>query len=111
MGMIGEIGQWVLEQACADAMRWPEDVGVAVNVSAIALANLSLPSMVQRTLLASGLAASRLELEITESSEFAGDPQSLGILNAIRELGVRITIDDLDVGAFLPALSARFCFR
>ena len=98
MGMIGEIGQWVLEKACADAMLWPEDVGVAVNVSAISLANLALPSMVERTLAVSGLPASRLELEITESNEIAGDSQSVAILAAIRKLGVRITIDDLDVG-------------
>jgi diguanylate cyclase (GGDEF)-like protein/PAS domain S-box-containing protein len=98
MGMIGEMGQWVLERACADAMRWPEDVGIAVNVTAASLHNAKLPSMVQHALRQSGLAASRLELEVTETSAIVMDTESLEILNALRDLGVRITIDDLDVG-------------
>jgi diguanylate cyclase (GGDEF)-like protein/PAS domain S-box-containing protein len=98
MGIIGDIGQWVLESACAEAMFWPEEVGVAVNVSATRLHDPALPSIVRNALLQSGLAASRLELEITESAAIILDSESFAILNALQALGVRITIDDLDAG-------------
>ena len=98
IGMIGEMGQWVLEQACADAMLWPEEIGIAVNVTAAALRNPELPSKVADALKQSGLSAARLELEITETGVIIMDADSLGILNALRNLGVRLTIDDLDVG-------------
>ena len=98
MGIIGEIGQWVLERACADAMAWAADIGVAVNVSATRLHDPLLPAIVENALRQSGLSASRLELEITETADIAIDPESFGILTALKALGVRITIDDLDVG-------------
>jgi diguanylate cyclase (GGDEF)-like protein/PAS domain S-box-containing protein len=97
-GLIGEIGQWVLERACADASAWPAEIGVAVNVSATRLHDPALPSIVQNALLQSGLQASRLELEITETAAIVLDAESFQILNALRELGVRITVDDIDVG-------------
>jgi len=97
-GMIGEIGQWVLERACADAMTWPADIGVAVNVSATRLHDPALPGIVKNALLRSGLPASRLELEITETAAIALDTESFEILTALQELGARITVDDLDVG-------------
>lgn len=98
IGLISEMGQWVLEQACKDAMTWPEAIGIAVNVSPISLRDRDMPGMVRRTLSKSGLAASRLELEVTESSEIMMDVESLSVLNAIRMLGVRVIIDDLDAG-------------
>lgn len=98
MGMIEEMGQWVLEQSCADAMQWPEEIGVAVNVSAISLQNPTLPSMVQKVVRDSGIRPSRLELEITETTEIIMNSQCLANLNAIRAIGVHITIDDLGVG-------------
>ena len=98
MGIIGQIGQWVLERACADAMAWPADIGVAVNVSATRLHDPLLPAIVENALRQSGLPASRLELEITETADIAIDPESLGILTALKALGLRVTIDDLDAG-------------
>ncbi len=98
MGIIGEVGQWVLQTACAAAVRWPADVGVAANVSALALQNRGLAGLVQRALAETGLAASRLELEVTENNEIEANSQSLDAIEQIRKLGVRITIDDLDVG-------------
>ncbi len=97
-GLIGEIGQWVLERACADATAWPAEIGVAVNVSATRLHDPALPSIVQNALLQSGLTASRLELEITETAAIVLDAESFHILNSLRALGVRITIDDIDAG-------------
>jgi PAS domain S-box-containing protein len=98
MGMIGEIGQWVLERACADAMVWPAEIGVAVNVSATRLHDPLLPAIVENALRQSGLPASRLELEITEAADIAIDAQSFAILTALKGLGLHITIDDLDAG-------------
>jgi diguanylate cyclase (GGDEF)-like protein/PAS domain S-box-containing protein len=97
-GMIGEIGEWVLERACTDAMTWPSNIGVAVNVSATRLHDPALPGIVKKALLQSGLPASRLELEITETAAITLDPESFQILTALQEQGVRITVDDLDVG-------------
>ena len=97
-GLIGEIGQWVLERACADAAFWPAHIGVAVNVSATRLHDPELPAIVQNALLQSGLVAARLELEITETTAIILDRESFQVLTALRALGVRITIDDLDVG-------------
>jgi PAS domain S-box-containing protein len=98
MGFIGEIGQWVLERACEEAMAWPATIGVAVNVSATRLHDPLLPGIVQNALRQSNLPAGRLELEITETADIAIDPESFAILKALKALGLRITIDDLDVG-------------
>jgi len=98
IGLIGAMGQWVLERACAEAMTWPEPIGIAVNVSPVSLRDPELPTMVRNALSGSGLAFSRLELEITETSELLMDAESLSVLNAIRRLGVRLIIDDLDAG-------------
>jgi diguanylate cyclase (GGDEF)-like protein/PAS domain S-box-containing protein len=98
IGLIGEIGQWVLEQACRDAMNWPEDVGLAVNVSALQIADSTFPAIVGAALAASGLAPSRLELEITETKMVPNDPVTVAVLNAITESGVGIVIDDFDIG-------------
>jgi PAS domain S-box-containing protein len=98
MGIIGEIGQWVLERACVDAMAWPADIGVAVNVSATRLHDPLLPAIVENALRQSGLPASRLELEITETADIAIDPASSAILTALKALGLRIAIDDIDAG-------------
>jgi diguanylate cyclase (GGDEF)-like protein/PAS domain S-box-containing protein len=98
LGMIWEIGEWVLAQACLDALSWPAEIGVAVNVSAMSLTNPALPAMVQKAIADSGIAASRLELEVTETAAIVMNTESFGILKSIQDLGVRITIDDLDVG-------------
>ncbi len=97
-GIIGDIGQWVLERACEDAMTWPAEIGVAVNVSATRLHDSMLPVIVQNALRQSSLPAARLELEITETAAIKLDSTSFHVLNALRKLGLRITIDDLDVG-------------
>lgn len=98
MGIIGEIGQWVLERACQEAMAWPASIGLAVNVSATRLHDPLLPAIVENALQQSSLPAARLELEITETADIAIDSVSFAILTALQALGLRITIDDLDVG-------------
>lgn len=98
IGLIGQISQWVLERACLDAVTWPEEIGLAVNITADALQDSGLPAIVQHALAQSGLAASRLELEITETAPIVADAECLRILDELRALGVRLIIDDLDIG-------------
>jgi PAS domain S-box-containing protein len=98
IGLIGEIGQWVLERACREATSWPKDVGLAVNVSALQLADITFPAIVAAALTASGLPASRLELEVTETRAMLDNPVKMIVLRAIRESGVGIAMDDFDIG-------------
>jgi len=98
IGLIGKIEQWVLERACRDAMTWPEEVGLAVNVSALQLADPTLPAIVAACLAAAGLPPSRLELEVTETKLMPDRPATLAVLRAIKESGVGIVMDDFDVG-------------
>lgn len=98
IGLIGEIGQWVLERACRDATIWPQEVGVAVNVSALQLEDTAFPAIVAAALAAAGLAPSRLELEVTETRVMPDDAVTLAILRAIQASGVGIVLDDFDIG-------------
>jgi diguanylate cyclase (GGDEF)-like protein/PAS domain S-box-containing protein len=98
IGLIGEIGQWVLKRACRDAMNWPEEVGLAVNVSALQIADITLPAVVGAALAAAGLSPSRLELEVTETRVMPDDPVTLAVLRAIRDSGVGLVMDDFDIG-------------
>jgi EAL domain-containing protein (putative c-di-GMP-specific phosphodiesterase class I) len=97
-GLIGPLGEWVLRRACADAAIWPEDIRVAVNLSPRQLHHADLPALVCGVLHTSGLAAERLELEITETALFADTPRALDNLRALKARGVRIAMDDFGTG-------------
>jgi len=97
-GLIVDIGEWVLTRACTDALSFPEDVRVAVNVSAIQFQRSDLVASIGRALEATGLAPSRLDIEITESVLLDGTERTRAILLQLRELGVRITLDDFGTG-------------
>jgi diguanylate cyclase (GGDEF)-like protein/PAS domain S-box-containing protein len=97
-GLIVPIGDWVLRQACAEAATWPSDVKIAVNLSPIQFKSKGLLLSVMSALAASGLSASRLELEITESVLLQDGDATLAILNELRRLGVRISMDDFGTG-------------
>ncbi|HET9511195.1 MAG TPA: EAL domain-containing protein, partial [Sphingomonas sp.] len=97
-GMIEVIGTWVLRRACADAAHWPEDLRVAVNISPIQFANPALPALVANTLAASGIAAARLELEITESVFVNEGASTEAMFNSLKGLGVRLALDDFGTG-------------
>jgi diguanylate cyclase (GGDEF)-like protein/PAS domain S-box-containing protein len=97
IGLIDEIGLWVLQQACAEAASWREPLSIAVNVSAMQLRHPGLPDVVAGVLRRTGLPAARLELEITETALLNGSA-SLQVLSTIRDSGVRIAIDDFDAG-------------
>ncbi|MGI4951602.1 MAG: EAL domain-containing protein [Janthinobacterium lividum] len=99
MGLIVGIGEWVLRTACADAMSWPGELCVAVNVSAKQLEDQTrLPRVVEAALAATGLPARRLEVEITESALMRYEKQALHVLHALRATGVRVSMDDFGTG-------------
>jgi EAL domain-containing protein (putative c-di-GMP-specific phosphodiesterase class I) len=93
-GLIIPIGQWALHQACKDAAAWPSDVGVTVNLSAAQFAQPGLDKTVEVALALPALPPARLELEITESVLLRDDPTTLSTLHKIRNMGVRIALDD-----------------
>ena len=109
-GLIVPLGEWVLNQACRDAALWPEDVSIAVNVSALQLRNRSFAQGVLMALAASGLKASRLELEITESVLLDDTESNLETLHTLRRLGVRISMDDFGTGYSSISYLRRFPF-
>lgn len=99
MGLIVGIGEWVLRKACLDAMSWPGQLSVAVNVSAKQLEDPKrLPRVVEAALAASGLPAQRLEVEITESALVRYEQQALQVLHTLRAAGVRVSMDDFGTG-------------
>ncbi len=96
--LINQIGAWALNKACTDAMAWPKSVRVAVNVSAAQFAHADLIETVAHALETSGLAADRLELELTESV-FMGDGETIDdIFRALKDLGIRLALDDFGTG-------------
>ncbi|MFC3325702.1 bifunctional diguanylate cyclase/phosphodiesterase [Mesorhizobium cantuariense] len=97
-GAIGQIGEWVLTAACEEAARWQNPLTVAVNVSAVQLHNPNFSRKVHETLLNSGLAPSRLELEITETALVKDMPRALATLRQVKALGVRVAMDDFGTG-------------
>ena len=97
-GQITRIGEWVLEQACLEAAKWPGRIGLAVNVSPRQFQARTLPLHVATAVLAADLNPNRLELEITESVLFQGSEANLAILHDLRALGVRIALDDFGTG-------------
>jgi diguanylate cyclase (GGDEF)-like protein len=97
-GLIVQIGEWALRQACAEAARWPAHIKVAVNLSPAQFKSRNLVHTVFAALAASGLPASRLELEITESVLLHDNAATMTILHQLRALGVRIAMDDFGTG-------------
>ncbi|MCY7398464.1 MAG: EAL domain-containing protein [Sphingomonas bacterium] len=97
-GLIHQIGDWVIREACAEAATWPATVSVAVNVSAAQLAGAGLAQTVLSALATSGLDASRLELEVTESVFLGDDAATLASLERLRAIGVGMVLDDFGQG-------------
>ncbi|MGE4429859.1 MAG: EAL domain-containing protein [Sphingobium sp.] len=97
-GMIGMLGEWVLRTACHAAASWPDNIRVAVNVSPLQFANPALPGIVMNALAASGLAAERLELELTESAFIHEGEATDQMFAQLKGLGVRLALDDFGTG-------------
>ncbi|WP_262049249.1 EAL domain-containing protein [Bradyrhizobium sp. Bra78] len=109
-GLINELGDWVLRMACNEAATWPGHVRVAVNVSPVQLKCDTLALRIAGALAASGLAPSRLELEITEAVLIRDDEAALSILHQLRAIGVRIALDDFGTGYSSLSYLKRFPF-
>jgi len=97
-GLISPISHWVLYEACAAAAQWPEDVSIAVNMSPALLKDLHLSHMILSALYRSGLAARRLELEITESVLLEENAQSNSLIREFQRIGLKLSIDDFGTG-------------
>ena len=96
--LIIKLGNWALGQACRDAAKWPDDIRIAVNVSAKQFMNADFCRCVAKALKNSGLAPERLELEITESV-FVGEVGSVDTtFKALKDMGVRLALDDFGTG-------------
>jgi diguanylate cyclase (GGDEF)-like protein len=98
IGFIVPLGEWVIRQACTTAARWPEDIHVAVNISAVQFRNSGLMQVIVGALAASGLHPTRLEIEITETVLLTNKEATLTVLHQLRALGIRIALDDFGTG-------------
>ncbi|WP_339947090.1 EAL domain-containing protein [uncultured Albimonas sp.] len=106
-GLINEIGDWVLQEACQTAAHWPRGISIAVNVAPRQLARPDFAETVMDALLVSGLDAGRLELEITEASLIADQERARRVISALKRAGVRVAMDDYGTGyASLATLKA-----
>lgn len=109
-GLIIAIGEWVLLQACRAASAWPEEVRVAVNVSPVQIARSDFPQKVAAILSETGLAPERLELEVTENVLILDFDAAAAVFGRLRDLGVRLVLDDFGVGCSSFAYLHRFPF-
>jgi diguanylate cyclase (GGDEF)-like protein len=97
-GLIVELGEWVLRQACRDAMTWPEHVKVAVNLSAVQFRDASLPDAIRLALDNARLPPGRLEIEVTETVFTDKQSSTLALLHQLRSIGVSVALDDFGTG-------------
>ncbi len=98
MGLIVDLGRWILRKACMECMKWPAGVSVAVNFSPQQFHQRDVLSEVRYALEVSGLPANRLEIEITESSLLRNTQLTHDVLAQLRKLEVRISLDDFGTG-------------
>ena len=109
-GLIVPLGEWVLRRACTDAVKWPEPLIVAVNLSPAQFRDGDIAETVAEVLKETALPPQRLELEITESLLINDTEEVLGKLNRLRQLGVAIAMDDFGTGYSSLSYLARFPF-
>jgi len=112
-GAIGPLGEWILEEACRVAARWPATSAlpryVSVNLSVVQLADPAFANAVQRILRSSGIGPQRLILEVTESAKLESDVAA-STMRRVRNLGVRLAIDDFGTGYAALGQLARMPF-
>jgi diguanylate cyclase (GGDEF)-like protein/PAS domain S-box-containing protein len=109
-GLITQIGEWVLNTACVEAMRWPADIKVAVNLSLVQFRKADLSATVMHSLEASGLPPQRLELEITETALIESAAECLPALRHFKHIGITIVLDDFGTGYSSLSQLAMFPF-
>jgi diguanylate cyclase (GGDEF)-like protein len=98
IGMANEIGTWVIEEACRQAVKWPSDITVGVNLSPLQIASGDVTSPIEHALKLSGLPARRLELEITETSLLQSNPDTIASFRRLKDMGISIALDDFGTG-------------
>jgi diguanylate cyclase (GGDEF)-like protein/PAS domain S-box-containing protein len=109
-GLIEPIGAFVLRQACLDAMKWPSNLTIAVNLSAVQFRNGGALKAVTRALAESGLPAERLEVEITESVLLDESVEAISALEEFHRRGIRVALDDFGTGYSSLSYLRRFAF-
>ena len=109
-GLIVPLGRWVLEAACREAAGWPAPLRVAVNVSPAQFRQQDLPQQVADTLARCGLAAARLEVEVTEGFLVDDPERALAILSALKAHGIALSLDDFGTGYSSLSYLHRFPF-
>jgi diguanylate cyclase (GGDEF)-like protein/PAS domain S-box-containing protein len=97
-GLIVPLGSWIMREACFEAAKWRDGMVVSVNLSPLQLRNVELYDLIRSALGDSGLPASRLELEITETALLQESQSTLDVLNQLKSLGVRLAMDDFGTG-------------
>ena len=112
LGLISKVGRWVIDTACRQIAEWQRSgvglVQVAVNVSALQLAEDDLIQEIERSLKTHQVEAQWLELELTESSLMVSTPHTIASLLALKDIGVKISIDDFGTGYSSLAYLSRF---
>lgn len=98
IGIIKKMGDWALQEVCRQAMEWPVELRVAVNVSAVQFAHDDFAQVVKNALTQSGLEPERLELEITESVFLGDTGRAQRMFKELKDLGVRLALDDFGTG-------------
>lgn len=109
-GLMPELGAWVLRRACVDAVRWPVPLRLHVNVSAAQVTRIDFVDTVVQAIRESGLPASRLEIEITETALLESSETLRSVLNSLRALGIGIAMDDFGTGYSSLSLLRDFSF-
>ena len=98
IGIITQIGKFVMEKAAQTCMKWPEDISVAVNVSSLQFQQSDVCALVKEALASSGLDPRRLEVEVTESAMLLNIAETTQVLSRLADSGVRISLDDFGTG-------------
>jgi diguanylate cyclase (GGDEF)-like protein len=109
-GLIVALGDWILRTGCAEAVRWPADIILAINISPVQFRKSNLLEVVAAALAASGLPPQRLEIEITERVLLDADADNLEVLHRLKALGVSIALDDFGTGYSSLSYLTRFPF-
>ena len=97
-GLIMPLGEWVIRRACDDAMRWPDDIKVAVNLSPVQFKQAELFEIIRSALKNSGLRPQRLEIEITESVLLERALENHAFIERLKSIGISLALDDFGTG-------------
>ena len=109
-GLIIPLGEFVLHRACCDAMTWPAEIKVAVNLSAIQFRKTNLFDVIMGALIESGLPPERLEVEVTESVLLENESDCAELLHQLKNIGVSVALDDFGIGYSSLSYLKRFPF-